>query len=85
MACVVGASVYYSTPNNEDTIRLEGHTQLVSNNPMYESIDVPNGNAYEEAPDFKTKAVSNGNADATIYSYVPSNVSFTVMQTVSIK
>ena len=85
MACVVGASVYYSAPNDDDTIRLEGHTQLVSNNPMYESIGAPNRNAYEEVPDFETKAVPNGNADATIYGYVPSNVSFTVMQTVSIK
>ena len=89
MACVVGVSAYYSTPDNyDDTIRfyngpvspnpmyecLEDRTP-VSPNPMYEAVDVPNRNAYEEVPDFETKAVPNGIADVALYSYVPSTVS----------
>ena len=72
---IVDAATYYSTPNDGDTIRLEAHA-VVSPNPMYESLDVPTRNVYEEVHDFETKAVPSGNADAALYTYVPPTVSF---------
>ena len=74
---IVDAATYYSTPNDGDTIRLEAHA-VVSANPMYESVDVPTRNAYEEVHAFATKAVPSGNADAALYTYVPPTVSFTL-------